>query len=265
MYNRFFAFGCSWTSWFWPTWSDIIAKDLNIEYENWGAPGSGNQGIQARFVEANNTYKFNQSDLVIVQWSGWNREDRFIDYNWKFGGNIFNNQYYDNKFIKRHWSYDNDLIKNSVVIKITNDAYLDKIKYQFAFGFPLVDKNVETNEYNNWFNSDYKTHKTPDIIKSYYNHLPTIDDPNFTNNRFNQQCMDTHPDVAAHIEIVEKYIYPNIFNKDCIKTETKDFFMSYSNELSTILSPKDSWDKMQNKATELNKKYNLNLSERRGV
>lgn len=259
MYNRFFTFGCSYTNFIWPTWADIIAKDLDIDHQNWGRSGSGNRGIQSRFVEANNIHAFNESDLVIIQWSGWNREDRYVN-DWRFVGNIFNNKIYDKKFIKRHWSYEDDLIKNSVIIKTTNDAYLDKLNYQFSFGTQIQSSGnkSEYDEYN-WAPSIDKTNKTDQIIQSYCMHLPNIEHPEVTNNKFDNQCMDTHPDVIAHIEIVEKYIYPVLFQHTAIKDETRKLFLSYHNDMSAVLSPNDTWQSMDDKAAKINKKYNLKI------
>lgn len=264
MFNRFFSFGCSWTKWFWPTWSDIIAKDLDIQYENWGRAGSGNQGIQSKFVEANNINNFIDTDLVLLQWSGWNREDRFNN-GWNFGGNIFNNPYYNIKFIKRYWTYDNDIIKNSVAIQTTNDAYGKIIDYQFSFAFPLDRTHIPNNEYDDWVVDNYTTNRTNNIINGYYKHLPNIDVPVFTNTRFKERCMDSHPDVMYHLDIVEKLIYPKIFKNNNVKQETKDFFTDYYNDLSNALSPNDSWEMMENKSQAMNAMYNLDLKIHYGI
>ncbi len=40
---RLITFGCSFTDYSWPTWADIIARDLDCEYENWAIGGGGNQ------------------------------------------------------------------------------------------------------------------------------------------------------------------------------------------------------------------------------
>jgi hypothetical protein len=257
-FKRFFSFGCSWTKWFWPTWADIIAKDLDIGYQNWGCAGSGNQGIQSRFVEANSKFKFNEDDLIIVQWSGWNREDRFIN-GWKFGGSIFNNPFYDRKFIKRHWSYDNDIIKNSVIIQTTNDAYSKIINYQFSLISPL------DREYTDWNDNSHETQHTNSVINSYYSHLPAIDVPKFVNNKFKGRCKDLHPDVIYHLDIVEKLIYPTLFKNSSVKKETKDFFTDYYNNLSDMLSLTDSWETMERKSHATNEKYNLDLRTHCGI
>jgi hypothetical protein len=38
-YKRFFAFGCSFTKYHCPSWSDLISKEMpNAEYVNFGLP-----------------------------------------------------------------------------------------------------------------------------------------------------------------------------------------------------------------------------------
>jgi hypothetical protein len=41
-YKRFFAFGRSFTDYLWPTWADIIGREIPY-YENWGHGAAGNQ------------------------------------------------------------------------------------------------------------------------------------------------------------------------------------------------------------------------------
>lgn len=80
-YKRFFAFGCSFTNYCWPTWADIIAQDIPF-YENWGARGSGNEFIFNSVIEADTRHKFNQDDLVMIMWSSTSREDRYSNNKW---------------------------------------------------------------------------------------------------------------------------------------------------------------------------------------
>lgn len=80
-YKRFFAFGCSYTNYFWPTWADIIGQDIPI-YQNWGKMSSGNHYIFNSIVEANARYNFNKDDLVIVMWTFKEREDRYSRGSW---------------------------------------------------------------------------------------------------------------------------------------------------------------------------------------
>lgn len=80
-YKRFFAFGCSYTNYRWPTWADIIGRDIPL-YENWGFPGAGNYFIFNSVVEAHSRYKFTKDDLVIIMWTSTSREDRYSAKNW---------------------------------------------------------------------------------------------------------------------------------------------------------------------------------------
>ena len=76
-YKRIFAFGCSFTSYLYPTWADIIYKSMNpdVEFYNLGKSGGGNLFISHRIVEANKKYEFTENDLVVVMWSTHARID----------------------------------------------------------------------------------------------------------------------------------------------------------------------------------------------
>jgi hypothetical protein len=52
-------------------------------------------------VEANQRYTFNKHDLVIVQWSTYFREDRYIKNFWTTPGNIFTQRIYDDNFVRQ--------------------------------------------------------------------------------------------------------------------------------------------------------------------
>ena len=104
-YKRVFCFGCSCTYYEWPTWADILRKDLDIPVQNWGIGGLGNVGIFCRMVQCNVINKFTDEDLIIVVWSSWTREDRYIDGKWHNMGNVHvqeKDSIYDNNFIKKY-------------------------------------------------------------------------------------------------------------------------------------------------------------------
>lgn len=72
--SRFFAFGCSFTKYVWPTWADLLAHDFEESY-NYGFPGVGNRAIMERVMEAHARHKFTKDDVVIIQWSSHIRHD----------------------------------------------------------------------------------------------------------------------------------------------------------------------------------------------
>lgn len=70
---RFLAAGCSCTRHCWPTWADYIGTLFSNEnYYNLGLPGGDNANI-ARTVIAT----AQKGDLVVVQWSGFDRFNKF--------------------------------------------------------------------------------------------------------------------------------------------------------------------------------------------
>lgn len=109
MARRLFAFGCSFTSYAWPTWADLLGSDFD-HFENWGLAGVGNRAIAERVAECHVRNKFNKDDVVIVQWSSHLRNDWWHQYSlperkahWKTAGSIFNylnEPLYDKKWLK---------------------------------------------------------------------------------------------------------------------------------------------------------------------
>jgi hypothetical protein len=91
-YKRIFAFGCSFTSYLYPTWADMVYKSMSpdVEFYNLGKSGGGNLFISHRIVEANKKHKFNENDLILVMWSTFARFDFYkTNYGWKTPGNIY--------------------------------------------------------------------------------------------------------------------------------------------------------------------------------
>lgn len=127
-YKRFFAFGCSFTSYMWPTWADIVSKEMpDCEFYNFGLSGSGNPLISYRIAEANSRYKFTDTDLVMVMFTTYCREDRWItNRKWIAGGNIFNNKNYPDDWVKEFADERGYLIRDAAVIDMTT-KYLENL------------------------------------------------------------------------------------------------------------------------------------------
>jgi hypothetical protein len=119
-YKRFFAFGCSFTGYIWPTWADILSKQMpDAEFYNLGFSGGGNLFISNRIVETNQRFKFCDTDLVVIMWSTFCREDRYINY-WRCPGNIFTQSTYDNDFVEKFADTKGYLIKDLGLIGLTH-------------------------------------------------------------------------------------------------------------------------------------------------
>lgn len=185
---RLFTFGCSYTEYIWPTWSDIIAQDLDIENHNYAKAGMGNQGIACRTIEANEKHNFNNKDLVCILWSSWQRVDLLKDGKWITEGNILNSDYYDDEYLSKHWSEENDIVRNRTAILHTN-AYLKSLNVDLFQGHKdKVDNSLPG--FQNIFPMSKNVYKT-----------------------------DSHPSVLEHLSFVEKVIYPYLGYK--LKDSTK--------------------------------------------
>jgi len=126
-YKRFFAFGCSFTSYIWPTWADIVSKEMpNAEFYNFGKTGSGNLAISARVAEANNRFKFTDTDLVMVMFSTYCREDRWVEYEWMTKGDVFINNVYSKEWLMKFADERGYMIRDAALIDLTV-RYLDAL------------------------------------------------------------------------------------------------------------------------------------------
>lgn len=127
-FKRLFVFGCSFTNYYWPTWADIISKEIdNVEYYNFAKCGAGNLFISNRIVEADLKLKFNETDLVMVMWTTLCREDRYVHNNWSTPGNIFTQNTYNEEFVKNFCDPKGYLIRDLALIKLTTE-YLKNSK-----------------------------------------------------------------------------------------------------------------------------------------
>jgi len=105
--KRFFAFGCSYTSYSWPLWSNMLSLEYD-EFYNWGLAGIGNRAIAERLIEAHHRHTFTKDDLIIVQWSSHLRHDWYHQIScpdrragWKTAGSIFN--YINASLFEQKW------------------------------------------------------------------------------------------------------------------------------------------------------------------
>ena len=119
-YKRVFAFGCSFTNYYWPTWADIMAQEMpNAEYYNLGRSGAGNLFITSRISEAHTKMKFTDTDLIMVMWAPLCREDRYFHNNWFCPGNVYTQNQYPNEFVEKFCEPVGYLIKDLSLIQLT--------------------------------------------------------------------------------------------------------------------------------------------------
>jgi hypothetical protein len=75
-----YAFGCSFTKWFWPTWADWLQKYTNEQVINLGWPGIANETIYWELF-ARKEY-ISSKDTVYIMLTGNNRTCTWYDDDW---------------------------------------------------------------------------------------------------------------------------------------------------------------------------------------
>jgi hypothetical protein len=149
-YKRFFAFGCSFTDYSYPTWADIVSVEMpHAEYYNLGTSGSGNLLISNRIAQANCKFKFCETDLVMVMWSSAYREDRYVEDTWLSAGNIYTQAHaYDKNFVNNYCDPEGFMIRDMAILELTN-GYLKGLpcnSYQFIISSLIAESGPRMNE-----------------------------------------------------------------------------------------------------------------------
>lgn len=146
-YKRFFAIGCSFTHWAYPTWANIVSQCMpNTQFINLGKSGGGNSYIANRMTQANRTFNFCETDLVMVMWSTLCREDRYVNDKWITPGNIFSQQTYDDTFVKKFADPVGYLIKDLSTIDLAT-TYMNTLPCDYIdiLAVPFVHQILDTN------------------------------------------------------------------------------------------------------------------------
>jgi hypothetical protein len=224
-YKRFFAFGCSMTQYNWPTWADILAKQIPESY-NYGKSGAGNIYISAMVAEANMRYKFTKDDLVMVMWSTINREDRYYMH-WQTHGNLYNQDFYSKDFVKNYVDHRGQLIRDFALISLTT-GLLDNIgcDYHSMSMQPVTIGLADGYKYN-----DVIELYRPVINSITFNLLDHGCDGKWKNLVIRSktpggQTEDYHPSPSIHFKFIQK-VFPN----SEWSTETISFVDKADNEV----------------------------------
>jgi hypothetical protein len=120
-YKRFFAFGCSFTKYKWPTWADVLGSHIPV-YENWAEHASGNQFIFNSIIECNRRNKFSKDDLIGIMWTSCVREDRYVKDRWVFASSDQRKNVYGSEWMNRFGIHEEGNL-------IRDLASIDSIQY----------------------------------------------------------------------------------------------------------------------------------------
>jgi hypothetical protein len=159
-YKRIFAFGCSFTCYSWPTWADLISLEApHAVYSNYGKAGMGNLGISVRIIEASKRFNFTSDDLILVMWTTFCREDRWLRGNWFTQGNVYASTYpkdwvqeytdpfgykvRDHALIYSTTQYLKSLECDSILLKSSPFAYIEGIEDSDVADYESLGRQLE--------------------------------------------------------------------------------------------------------------------------
>lgn len=210
-YKRFFAFGCSFTNYFFPTWADVLSKEMpQAEYYNLGKSGAGNLLISNRVAQANSKFKFCETDLVIIMWSTAYREDRYIEHNWKSAGNVYTQNEYDKNFVKNYCDPQGFMIRDLALIELTN-GYLSNLSCDTHY-LALGDLNFESSEMQSEDDPFVKKLNNiyPNTLDNIKPSVMSMMKPNYRTwiGRNGEDYHEGHPDTGQYYEYLERVGFP---------------------------------------------------------
>ena len=223
--KRLFTFGCSFSNYNWGgMWPEIVAYDLNIPYYNYGLCGCGNQYMACMLMQADIFYKFNSDDLVIVQWTNVCREDRYVWGEWLTPGNIFTQNVYDDRYVKKWADPEGYLLRDLTSIQFV-DTFLASKECQYHF---LSMVNIastpdqysdDTKIFNNitgiFSNTLAKIHKSfYEVLWNNTISIKKLRDSQLIDNKY----FDGHPHPAETLEYLQKTFTEHTFDARTIQS-----------------------------------------------
>jgi hypothetical protein len=223
--SRLFTFGCSFTSYRWATWANILALDLDCEFYNLGKAGSGNFYIANTISQADEIYKFTPNDLVIISWTNISREDRWISQQgWCSPGNIYSQDVYDKKFLKRWANETHFALRDFSSIKLIDEFLKDRTQYHFL---SICNISKRLNQYADTENIDDDFKKVSSLYRNTLNKILPSFYEILWNNDLNYKIkldekiihpkfFDGHPTIIEHLEYLQKSFDYN-FKEETVK------------------------------------------------
>lgn len=172
--KRVFTFGCSFTSYHWPTWADILGREFDY-YENWGQSGGGNPFIFYSLIECIRKNQIQDTDTIVVMWSSICRLDYYANRKWITTGHsgVIS---LERKFQKKITEINDDrgyLLRDALVIDSAKRV-LDSlgVKYIFLSMVPFDLKNdqghLENQDILEFFKESFDSIR-PSVYKLIFN------------------------------------------------------------------------------------------------
>jgi len=251
--KRLFTFGCSYTSWAWPTWADMLIyeyRSRGLEGYNFGRCGAGNQYIFTKIIEADRKYKFTQDDVIIVEWTTMQREDRFANNRWHTPGNIYTQNIYTEDFVNR-WA-------DPVHYVIRDCTYISTIKKLYNLKkFNYIDFSMSAFKYLDSANFNMRFEEVDTVLSFYGEEVETVLPPmmeyldlhirtkesreqrlvTYWPHDKNTKGPEWHPIPLEHFKYLDTYILPAL--NETLSERTLNFIEEWSEKVLHKLQPID--------------------------
>jgi len=143
--RRLFTFGCSYTSFCWPTWSDFVGLDYD-EYYNYAQSGGGNRFIFERLLEADVSHTFTEDDTILIMWSTYHRHDLYKDGGWKTPGNVLTADHlYGDEYVEKYFDILGSVLHSLNYIYGAQQLLRDKTEWHMT---SMADLTIPLGELN---------------------------------------------------------------------------------------------------------------------
>ena len=147
--KRLFAFGCSFTKYFWATWPEMVADIVDIPFYNFGHSGAGNQYMANSLIQAHKRYNIDRNDLVMISWTNVCREDRWAKGNWLLTGNVYSQGIYNQEFVEKFADPVGYYIRDLATMNLVKE-FLDHrgCQYRFMSMCDIVERQDQGEDHN---------------------------------------------------------------------------------------------------------------------
>ena len=213
MNKRFFSFGCSFSSFWWPTWNDYIGLNFD-EYYSYGCGGADNKNILYRLLQADKKYKFTSDDTVMVMFTSFNRMS-YVDKHHRIRniGDIID----DN--IKAHpmgknYNFPTAVYDSCIAIQSVESILKSKnVKYEFL-------QSMKHDFYNDDFEAEGEVKEDLDYCLDLFKY-PIMENWVYENYDFLKERVvwkdinthDGHPTMKHHFDFVKEFFPQYITDK----------------------------------------------------
>lgn len=228
-YKRFFAFGCSFTTYIWPTWADVISKEIPQSYI-YAKIGAGNQYIYQAIVEAIKTHNISKDDLVMVMFSNVTREDRYTKREgWVTPGNLFYQDVYNKSFLERFFCEKGYLMRDLALIEgVGRILQSTHARYELMSIVPInsySSDNIRMSGVDNVLDLYNDTIRTlhPSVFETVFNNdwNSRINRPKYDVPWQSSIYVDNHPTPLEHVEYITETFPGTIFKKSSLEYATE--------------------------------------------